>query len=421
MAGSAFTEKLGPSGTAPGSWQLEFDPATPEEILDLSAEGFERVVVTPTRVPTTAMAPDDILDKARYVGLLRRRESRTTWGGPGLAVLLGDEDGKGNVYLAPVDDVDLPKFDGTNPSWIRTRIMHVGGDGANGLTIGDIVSRSSPSIQGNIEVGDTPRDLLEWICRAATSDKTNPQEYRVNPDGTVDQRNREALYPTTTAPTAIALRDGGAGSLSVAGSGLDLIPVVDFGTNGDWEDWSSKTTAVGPTVTLYGTPYTFSGDDQIAVNPFVGISGDPLIMERVVESNKAKSNADDEALAARVQGRHEKEARHLALTVDLYDLAEVAQVGDTIWVFDLADDLVKRANPVWVGCEVVYPAASRIVEATSPVRAGHGVYFCRWDRDLSEHRLVDLSDYIIPGTGPIRLGVGDPRRLLGVGRASRAA
>lgn len=393
---------------AAGSFTLDLDPATPERIKGLTDRGFCRVIVTPIWVDSDDIAAADLLDLALFAGVYRKHSNdRCRWEGAGLPVLLGDEDGKANTYTTVQNVSARPLYDGSNTSAIRNNVLRPGAGGANGVTVGTIASASSPTKEFNIEPGDSPRDVLDFVCDLYTTSGSNPYEWRITPDGGLDVALRNTLFPTCTTPTTLATR-----STDVPGdvpSTIKVIPVDGFGPVEDVEDWSSTVFVTGPTVTLFGTEYTFTGSADISSNPYADLAGDELVMRRVVTSNKSKSNTDNAAIAARKLGRYDDVERHLSISTDMADVRSWLAPGDSMYVWDEEGNVFDLAVQVDVGA-VVHPLVSRVAGMNWPVTDGMGVFCYSWNG--SSFDMDDLSDFVVFGSGSCRLDVGEPRRQL---------
>lgn len=395
---------------AVGGFDLRMAVNTPERIRKLTDSAFSQVVVTATWVDSSALSTSELLNLARWSGLLRKRSAdRTRWEGPGIAALLGDEDGKANTYSAPLSASARPLYDGSNTSAIRTNVLRLSGDGANGITVGTIASSATPTKTFNIEVGDSPRDVLDAVCDIFTTSGTDPYEWRINPDGTLDVAKRATLFPATASPTVLASRRRDA--LAV---GDELLPVTSWDNVDDWDDWTSTVTVTGPTVTLYGSEYTYSGIDTIGSNPYADLAGADLLMRRVVETNKSNNNATNESIAERVLGRYDDVERRPTLSTDAYDPGKLCPVGDSILVFDLDAGIYDKSSQKDAGSMLVFPRTVRVVGMTWPVRDGMGVYVV--DRTSGSAVVTDVSEWVLPETGDARVEVGAPRRLLGLAR-----
>lgn len=393
---------------APGGFSIEMSETTPDDVLALSDLAFSQVVVTSCHIYDVAgLAQSDLVAVARYVGLLRRRrDSRRVLEGAGLPILLGDEDGKGNTYQHPVTVDPVPLYNGSADSWIYKYVLRPNAGGSNGITVGTIASAASPTKSGNIETGDSQRDVLDFACDHFSTSGSNPYEWSIDTAGRLSVAPRATLFPKAVTPTALATR-----RTDVFGtpSTLDLIPVSRFEPDDDWEDWSSEVYATGPTLELFGTPYTFTGSASLASNPFVDLDGDELTMRRVVTINKSKSNAQNAAIATRKLGRFDDVARRLSLSSSAYDVGAACRVGDSVYVEDAAAGYVDLSVQLDLSTPV-FPLAVRVQGMVWPVRDGMGVYVRWWDG--AAFQVTDVSPWVVWDEGDARLTVGSPRRVL---------
>ena len=436
---SRVTEKL----MASGSFTVDFEPGTPEAIKALSDNAFMQVVVTSCRVDSSAMTVSDLLGVARYSGVYRRRsEDRCRWEGAGLAVMLGDEDGKGNSYPEETNPTKRPLYDGTNTSVIYNNVLRSGSGGVNGITVGTIASSATPTKKIKIDAGDSPRDVLENACSVFTTSGSNPYEWKIDTQGRLSVALRNTLFPTTTSPTALASR-----SPALRTATLTPLPITRFDQVDDWEDFTTTFAvpytppdyefgvayAVGDTVvasdgTYYecATAHTSSGANLppnatywTAVNPYGvaslspvpydDLAGSDVLFRQVDESRAARSADDADNVAARKLGRYDDPDRRPSLSTDLYDVGSVCTPGDSVWVFDPDTSVLSLSTQVETGADVAFPLAVRVRSMDWPIRDGMGVYAVVGGLAGTA---TDVSDWVVFDDGDARLEVGSPRRLL---------
>lgn len=393
---------------AVGQWDLALD-LPPETVKRLSARAYARLIVTTVQVgDPNEMAIADLLAVACYSGVMYGRSAaRTGLRGYGLAVLLGGPNGLGNSFGSGFKVAALPKYDGSNDSWIRKYVLRVSAGGANGITVGDIASAASPTHKGNVAVGQSQLSLLGWVCRVFTTSTANPQEWEITTAGKLNQRQRYTLWPTTDPsadPSTLAMASPLGGGREPGQIGLTS---VAFDERDDWDDYSTEFVESGPTETIYGTPYTFSGSDSIT-SPYVDLAGDPIVMRRVETGNNADSNADCDTIAAQRLPRWTRPQREITLTTDLHHMAGVVDVGDTINVFSPDHDLYDRTRQVEFEGRPMFPTTTRVVGSREPIRADMGVYLRSWNGSAFE--ITDLSPWVVPDDGPVTLECGEPRR-----------
>jgi len=431
---------------AAGSFTVDLDPGAPESVKALVDKAFSRVVVTAVRVDSDAMSSASLLSLALYAGVFRRwSQRRCRIEGAGLPVLLGDEDGKGNLNTQISKVSARPLYDGTNTSWIYNNVLRVPGGGANGVTVGTIASNASPTKKGAIDQGDTQRDVLEFVCDVFTTSASNPYEWRVNPDGTLDVAKRNTLFPKTVTPTVIASPEQGAATFDSAARWL---PVDRFELEADWEDYTTSYTvsydaeeydygvtyAVGDTVKTNlwtsdyyecATAHTSSAFNQppnatywTAVDPdatatvstdFVGLDGSDLVMERVDSLRNPSSASNASAVAARRLGRVDDLHRSLSIASPASDIRSLVAPGDSVYVYDPESGLHDLTVEVDGGA-VSHPKVSRVAGVRWSISEGMGVYVHWWDG--GSFQVTDLSEFVVFGSGSAQLDVGEPRRSI---------
>jgi len=435
-----FSERL----MAAGSWTLELQSTTPETVKAITDVGFVQVIVTSVRVDASAMPVASLLAIARYRGVFRRRsEDRLRWEGAGLAVLLGDEDGRGNTYIEDSDPSKRPVYDNANTSWIRNGVLRNGSGGANGITVGTgTASSATPTKAGKIEAGDSPRDVLNMVCDIFSTSGSNPYEWRLNHDGTLDVAARNTLFTTTVTPTTLATRRTNGFS---AGSTQRLLPITRFDNIEDWESYATEVTvAYTPKDFAYGVAYvandcvlatsgiyyecttghTSSGANQPPNASFWQVAdeygtatqgailtndldGSDLVMRQVSSSRGARTFDDADAVAERKLGRFDDVDRRPSMSTAMYDVGRVCRPGDAVQVYDEASGLVDLTAQVDGGAGLVFPLSVRVQGLDWPVRKGMGVYTY-----TGTGSPTDITDSVVFETGDARVDVGAPRHLL---------
>lgn len=429
---------------AAGSFTVDLIDGTPESVKALVDTGFARVLVTQVRVDADAMTAAELSAVALYAGVFRRwSEKRTRFEGAGLAVLLGDEDGKGNLYPEESKVTARPLYDGSNNSWLRNQVLRTGTDGANGITVGTIASSATPTKKGTIDAGDTQRDVLDFACDVFTTSGSNPYEWRIAPAGTLDVALRNTLFPTTATPTVVVSPSEGAASFD---SSVRWLPVDRWDPAGDWEDYATAVTVAyeaddyefgeayvsGDTVVASdGTYYrcilghTSSGANLppnatywVAEDPweqattatdFVGLDGSDLIMERLDTLRNPSTSANASAVATKRLGRVDDMHRSLEVSTPAHDVRSWVAPGDGVYVYDPDAGLVDLSVEVDDGV-VVHPLVTRVAGMRWPITEGMGVYVSAWNG--SSFVVTDVSEFVAFGSGSAQLDVGEPRRTL---------
>lgn len=379
-----------------GDWNLALNPNTPRSILslcDLDTYGFSRLVITPLHIPTHAITVADLLTVARYTGVLRTLETDQrsageppVIGGVHIAVMLGDEDGKGNNFENAGTASAYPRWNNASNSWLKSVL-----DRGNGITQGTFpTAAASPTRDLVFDGGDTARRLLDQ----QVSQFGAPYHYwRVNPDGTLDVGQRSTLWRSGE----VAVLPGGGGR---DGSLIGLNP-TRFAHSRDVEDWTSAVRVNLSSVTETGTA-------TIGSNPYVDIAGNALTMRRFISSDKASSATSAGNIAAGQLARFDETRRQLDLAVTGYDVGAYIEPGDEIYVYDPDQDLLDLSNQVSYRGQTIFPLEIRTDDLTWPVQQGMGVYLLTG----ATPDVTDLTPYVLPETGATRIGVGAFARTL---------
>lgn len=360
-----------------GEWSLELEPGTPRSVLEevrVNSAGFSQIVILPARLDPTTVDDATMLSHARYVGTYR---SQTDTGlglaGAGLSTILGDEDGKGDVYESSRSTVN-----GWLSQWY-TSVFPVG------LLTGAITSPGG-SYAGKFFL-QTPREA--WDILAGHFGV----EWRVRHSLHFDVGTWQTLYGAT--PNVVIL--GASAGLS-GGRDLGLTGVMggsDLAV--DLEDYTSKVVYLtgdrdAPTVTTAG------GDSTAYRRP----TGHPLIMDRRIE---AFDDAGSPATGAAMQlGRFTLPRMAWSVeTTGTYDLGRDCPIGSPVYLYDPATGLT-GPDPVTYRGTQIYPTQTRVMGMTSPIRAGYGVYLRRPSGAPATY--VDLTPHVRPETGSQRVDLG---------------
>lgn len=372
---------------APGRFDLALDDP-PEEIKALTSRAYAALIVTPTPIDhPDSIAYADLLDLASYTGIVRgRSKDRTEISGYGPAILL---------TLAVVETsatvTSRPMYDGSNTSWIRNNVLRLGSSENNGITVGSIASSSAAPTTGKVRAGQTPLDILGYVARRYSCN------WRINPDGTLDVAAQATLWPSTTTPTVAATPIGGGRDLNITG-----LPTVSFDEADDWDDYCT-------TVTCNDSDETHTGSDTLGsvpyVNPFDATS---IVARKVISSANADTNGSCATVAAQQLGRFDQPQRNITLSTDAYSISDSVEAGDTIYVFDVDNDLYNTANPVPFGGRIIYPQTVRVHAVRDNCSSEKGYYLRSWNGSSQE--LHDLTPYVAFEDHKVTLDLGEPRR-----------
>jgi hypothetical protein len=270
----AVTEVL----KALGSWEISLLPSVPRDVLD-AVQYFGHVAIIPGRLDP-AQYGDNLLDVARYVGVVRTRttgdDGRTnapgdnlSVGGVGMAFWLGDEDGKGDVFENAVEPASA--------SFATAINMLLPASGA--VTAGTIHSVSG-TYTGRHQY-ETPRTAIGYVCDTMSSESV-PVSWRVNGDGTLDAGPDSDLFVTN--PTCVILTKGAGEDMA-----LRALP-GSMDVTRDMEDYSTRVVLLAEGE---GASIATGAADISPATGFKDIHGNALKLTRLVsESDTSSTNAE---------------------------------------------------------------------------------------------------------------------------------
>ena len=396
---------------AAGEWDVQLVEDTPRRILeaiDIETAGFGQLVILPTRLDPRAHTDATLLSLARYTGIFRKQEGDFRLSGPGLPILLGDEDNKGDIYEA-----ERSTANGWLSQWV-TSLLPVS------LSAGGVYSPGGSYTDSFYLV--TAKQAYETL----KGEFSAPIEWRITPDlklhvGTVfGTAGINALYDET--PRLIVLHNAGTGGRDFGLTGAQGVS----GMNRDLEDYTTKvvyktevTTTTNTEVVTdvdFVTPDTTtdtvtesSTETVVAVAatadvdiPFGRPTGGPVILDRLIEGNSNDGSAADPQAQANMQlGRFDSIRREITVDYGTYEIGHIAPVGSYVWLY-APPVVMDAANPVQFRGRVCYPVKVRLMGCTWPISRGLGVYMritsggTRW---------VDLTDYVAWESGDVQLEV----------------
>ena len=396
---------------AAGEWDVQLVEDTPRRILeaiDIETAGFGQLVILPTRLDPRAHTDATLLSLARYTGIFRKQEGDFRLSGPGLPILLGDEDNKGDIY-----EVARSTANGWLSQWV-TALLPVS------LSAGGVYSPGGSYTDSFYLV--TAKQAYETL----KGEFSAPIEWRITPDlklhvGTVfGTAGTDALYDET--PRLIVLHNAGTGGRDFGLTGAQGVS----GMNRDLEDYTTKvvyktevTTTTNTEVVTdvdFVTPDTTtdtvtesSTETVITVAatadvdiPFSRPTGGPVILDRLIEGNSNDGSAADPQAQANMQlGRFDSIRREIKVDYGDYEIGHIAPVGSYVWLY-APPVVMDAANPIQFRGRVCYPVKVRLMGCTWPISRGLGVYMritsggTRW---------VDLTDYVAWESGDVGLEV----------------
>ncbi len=364
-----------------GSWDVELHPETPRRILAQLAPdgawGFAQLVITDTPVDVHSLTDAGVLAVASYAGVYRTMSGRNL-SGAGLAAYLGDESGKGNIFEATISgNYDAGTWASVLTEWTGLTIKGVQASGA----------------WANSFRWVTARQALADTCRHFG------HEWRVTPDLGYFQGSLPYLYPTAPALIVLTDDDGGVewGLTGVRGHADRRVDVEDYAkkliylTNrGDGDPPTTPQWTLATRTDSYRDP-----------------KGRDLIIDALVDANL--DDGDPTALANAELGK--LVARH-SWDVEAEHLPRHLLVGAPVWVWAPAEGVHDLAEQVTFRGRTLFPARSRIMGATWPIRPGMGIYLRRKPSTTDPAVWLDLTRHVVGETGGVRLEVGAvPRGL----------
>ena len=396
---------------AAGEWDVQLVEDAPRRILeaiDIETAGFGQLVILPTRLDPRAHTDATLLSLARYTGIFRKQEGDFRLSGPGLPILLGDEDSKGDIF-----EVERTTANGWLSQW-ATALLPVS------LSAGGVYSPGGSYTDSFYLV--TAKQAYETL----KGEFSAPIEWRVTPDlklhvGTVfGTAGTNALYDET--PRLIVLHNAGTGGRDFGVTGVRGVSGMDR----DLEDYTTKvvyktevTTTTNTEVVTdvdFVTPdtttdtVTESSTETVITTaatadvdiPFSRPTGGPVILDRLIEGNSDDgSDADPQAQADMQLGRFDSIRREIKVDYGDYEIGHIAPVGSCVWLY-APPVVMDAANPVQFRGRVCYPVKVRLMGCTWPISRGLGVYMritsggTRW---------VDLTDYVAWESGDVGLEV----------------
>ena len=403
----SVTERL----MAAGEWDVQLVEDTPRRILeaiDIETAGFGQLVILPTRLDPRAHTDATLLSLARYTGIFRKQEGDFRLSGPGLPILLGDEDNKGDIF-----EVERTTANGWLTQW-ATALLPVS------LSAGGVYSPGGSYTDSFYLV--TAKQAYETL----KGEFSAPIEWRITPDlklhvGTVfGTAGTDALYDET--PRLIVLHNAGTGGRDFGLTGVRGVS----GLIRDLEDYTTKIVyRTEETVETSKTDIATTADDATVSGstsvteretvthvstattadvdvPFARPTGGPVILDRVIEGNSDDgSDADPQAQADMQLGRFDSIRREITVEGGAYDVGHLSPVGSRIWLY-APPGVTDAANPLQFRGRVCYPVAVRLMGLTWPITRGMGVYLRTNKGAVVWH---DLTNYVAWESGDVQLEV----------------
>lgn len=376
----AVTEVL----RAIGSWEFNLSESTPPSVWD-SLQYFGHVAVHAGPIDIR-VAGDSALSSARYVGVLRKKshEDGFSISGGGMAVWLGDEDGKGWVIEDPL---------AINAQTLEqaTRLILPPASSA-------ILEGSYFALPGNPTLSHTfqwvtQREALNYLASTLGADwkVLGTGHLHIGPQGSLFVTNPKTLVVRRDQGIDLAIR-AFQGNLATDQSILDFTTRVVLLASDD-----------------NGSVATADADINPGLNPYKDVHGTFVHMTRLV----GESTTDFTNASARAQlqlNRFTGTSDALTLSTQDYDVKGDVSIGDYLWVYDPEHQLVDNATEIIFRGMRMNPIKLRLTELTWPVVVGMHVAY----RDYNG-QWTDLTPYMQWETGETTLVVGGYSKELGDG------
>ena len=377
-----------------GSWDLKLKGTVPRDVLDV-IDHFGHVAIVPGRMDPDQYG-DNLLTTARYVGVVRTKtigdDGRTNApqdniaiGGPGMAMWLGDEDGKGSVYENAITPASA--------SFATTINMLLPASGAGSITAGSIYSVSGTYTGRHIY--ETPRTAINYVCDTMSTTAI-PVAWRVNGNGTLDAGPESNLFVTT--PTCVIVtRDAGEDMTMRALPG-------SMDVTRDVEDYTTRVVLLAEGE---GSSIATGAADVSPATGYKDIHGHALTMTRLIsESDTSTGNASTRAQLQLSRFTTTRNALQLS-TAD-YDVHGSFQVGDRVWVYNPEAGLVDTQNEITFRGQRLNPMKLQVTETSWSITAAYTVAY-----RAADGTWTDLTDYVEFETdGTASVTVGDFARQL---------
>ncbi|MFF8482320.1 fibronectin type III domain-containing protein [Streptomyces antibioticus] len=368
-----------------GQWEIDLLPTIPRETLD-ALQYFGHIAIIRGRVDPV-QAGDNLLSAARYVGVLRGNsladDARTKIpndnvkiSGVGMAMWLGDEDGKGSVYENAVT--------AASASFADTIRMLLPASGA--VTEGTLYPVTG-TYTGTHQ-WQSPRDAIQYVCQTMSTTSV-PVSWRVNGDGTLDAGPEADLFVTTPTCTVVARGAGHDMAMRGVPGSLDL--------TGDVEDYTTRVVLLAEGE---GSSIATGSADLSPATSYKDVHGNAVELTRLVsESDTVTANASVRAQLALSQFVAPKQ--DLRLNIQDYDVEGHFALGDYVYAYDPDKGLVdagveitfrgQRLNPIKL--QVTEISWGVTDEYTVAYRTADGVWL-----DLTDHiETSDAGTYVTVG------------------------
>lgn len=393
-----------------GDFTVSLDERLPLTIrpdVDGAFGGFSLCVILPGRVPHRAVTPAGLLAIARdsggYTGLIRGVKYAggevEVYGVSPLA-LSGDEDSKGDD---PIDTSGGGTIT-THPFWNgvgNTSVVEAWRTRAQGLTVhASVPTAASPTGSYAVDEGATGLDILRRGCRGPL---TPWREFYLD--------QALALH----ADTAANLFTSGHAVITPEADGPDgdrwAIPARPA-PDSDLEDYTTRVKVNnGPSI---------SGEVAVGSTPYYAPDGDPVELQRTIQSNAPPSNGAAANVATNQLGRFDAPANTITVRTAARGVRAHLMPGDWPWLFDPDAGLYDLAEQETFAGRTIAPVVGVRCEALRVnIDERSGVYLV-WHDGEAQH-VVDWSDFLVPEAPGADIEIGHIKRTLGYEPLAKAA
>ena len=374
-----------------GAWAVDLAPETPGQLMEqiaLSRAGFAQIEILPAHLDPREHSDETLLGLARYTGLYRSQEGTYRLSGPGLPVLLGDEEGKADIAETAIS---------TPNGWLSQWVPAL-----RPITLrSGTVTSPGGAYTGTFRLKNR-KEAFEILNDAFGV------EWRIRPTLHLDVGPPSALYGSV--PQLLILRNAGSG-------GRDLSPLPAAPTSvqtltgvvvedADWdEDLENYTTK-----TIYATGEEGAEVLTTATTPDAdipygrGIDSGPVIWDRLISAS-TDNGSTPQQMADALLARYTGIRRELRVSGGQLDAAQLPQVGAPVWLY-APPTVMDTASPIQFRGRTVWPITSRLLGMTWPITRGCGVYLRVWRSPQVLPVWHDLTDYVLWEDGDLQLEVG---------------
>ena len=368
-----------------GSWDLNISDRLKDEYWK-KIEYFGHIVIHVG--PKPGALDDSLLRTARYVGPITKIKDdgeQRALGGAGMALWLGDGEGKGDVFTEAIT------VSGNYDDVIRALLP------ASGAVVEGTFFTVPGTWPSSIFQFQTSRDVIDYVVQTVGA------AWRVNGDATLDFGLESDLF--TVNPKCIVVRKGFDDMFLRGLSGRAE-------TERDVEDY---TTAI--VLLAQGINGQFvSAEESLDPGeiPFRDMHGNVVNRTRIIqESETDPDNAPARALLQLNRFKGTRDALQLSTTD--YDVKGKAQVGDYVWAYDPSMGLIDIDNEVSYRGRRINPYKLRLTETTWPVTARMTVLYRSGTGEW-----LDITKGVLPEQGDTTLVVGGYNRSLNADSSSGA-